>query len=363
MTGPAAGRRTRPRIAVYSIALNEEAHVERWAHSTEGADLVLLVDTGSTDRTEALARSLGVRVEAIRVQPFRFDVARNRALDLLPEEIDLCISLDLDEVLVAGWRAHVEEAWRQGATKVLCRATWPWSDVYPPLHFRAHRIHARKGYRWQYPVHERIVSDGPEVVVETPLEILHLRDTTATRPLYLDLLRLSVLEHPDDGRIAHLLAGEARRNGLTHEAHYYCRRALELGLEPHERLHALILLSYLEPESQLTHILTACEQFPGRREPWCELAQWYFDRGAWRACRAAALAALRIEQQESDHLTNVFAWGPWPEQMAAEACIHLGDADRAVHHAQRALRAAPRLPELADLLRRALLSGRRAGPS
>ena len=65
------------RIAVYSIALNEEKHVERWYKSAQDADLVLLADTGSTDQTAALAESLGISVFNITIDPWRFDNARN----------------------------------------------------------------------------------------------------------------------------------------------------------------------------------------------------------------------------------------------------------------------------------------------
>ncbi|TIS72255.1 MAG: glycosyl transferase family 2, partial [Mesorhizobium sp.] len=39
------------KIAVYTIALNEAAHVERWANSAVGADYRIVADTGSTDDT------------------------------------------------------------------------------------------------------------------------------------------------------------------------------------------------------------------------------------------------------------------------------------------------------------------------
>ena len=39
------------KIAVYTIALNEAAHVERWATSAADADYRIVADTGSTDDT------------------------------------------------------------------------------------------------------------------------------------------------------------------------------------------------------------------------------------------------------------------------------------------------------------------------
>src|SRR5205807_433889 len=87
------------RVAVYAIARDEEAHVARWAASAAGADVRIVVDTGSTDATVSRALSSGIAVHCISVEPFRYDEARNRALDLVPDDVDVCMPLDLDEVL------------------------------------------------------------------------------------------------------------------------------------------------------------------------------------------------------------------------------------------------------------------------
>ena len=353
MSATETGRIGRPKIAVYGIARDEAHHVARWAESARDADLILLADTGSTDGTVAAARTAGVRVEEVRVEPWRYDAARNRALDLLPEDIDLCVSLDIDEVLVEGWREALEDTWRQGATRVRCHYEWPWSAWYPSLRFTLNeRIHARQGYRWRYPVHEEIVATEPaaELEVMAAIEIRHLRDSVGSRPHYLPLLRIRAEEHPDDGRTAHLLASEARMSGNDAEAIAHERRALALPLTPNERLHALLSMAVLEPVAREAWLLAACAGFPGRREPWCDLAQLLLDRGDWRASRQAAHNALRITVPPDDYLTNVFAWGAWPEQIAAGASIGLGERDWALHHARRALDAAPWDESLRELL-------------
>ena len=59
---------------------------------------------------------LGAHVTVEAITPWRFDVARNRSLDLVPADADLCVCTDLDEVFQPGWREKVEEAWTQGWT-------------------------------------------------------------------------------------------------------------------------------------------------------------------------------------------------------------------------------------------------------
>ena len=145
----------RPRIAVYAIARDEATRVESWAASAADADVRLIADTGSSDDTVERAAALGVDVHRVAVEPFRYDVARNRALDLLPDDVDLCVPLDMDEELAPGWRQLLDEAWAQGATRISYSLVWPWSAVYPDLRYTADKIHARHGCRWRFPVHER----------------------------------------------------------------------------------------------------------------------------------------------------------------------------------------------------------------
>ena len=51
------------KIAVYTIALNEEQFVEKWYNSAKEADYLLIADTGPSDRTVELAESFGINVE------------------------------------------------------------------------------------------------------------------------------------------------------------------------------------------------------------------------------------------------------------------------------------------------------------
>ena len=82
------------KIAIYSIALNEAKHVAQFMKAAQEADLVLIADRGSSDNTIQLLKEHGAEVHSIKINPFRFDVARNKALALVPEEFDCLIALD-----------------------------------------------------------------------------------------------------------------------------------------------------------------------------------------------------------------------------------------------------------------------------
>jgi hypothetical protein len=319
------------RIAVYTIARDEEEQLDRWVASIRDADVIVLADTGSADETVGRARELGVDVHQIEVEPFRYDTARNRALDLVPDDVQVCLALDVDEVLMPGWRDQLESAWRPGTTTALCWFEWRWSETFLPLRFTTQRIHARSGYRWECPVHEQLVAETAEVPVRTQIEIHHLRDASRPTAGNLELLRLAVEERPGDGRMAHLLANDLRMSGLPAEAAHHFRRALDLPLAANERMHSMLMLSHLEPERREEWLLQACNAFPDRREPWCGLAQLNHERGRWRECRATALTALRITTPADDYLMDPYAWGTWPEQLAADAARELGRPARPCH--------------------------------
>lgn len=84
------------KIAVYTIAKNEEKFVERWYQSMKEADELYVLDTGSTDNTVNKLKTLGVKVKVKKISPWRFDVARNLSLAMVPNDVDVCVCTDLD---------------------------------------------------------------------------------------------------------------------------------------------------------------------------------------------------------------------------------------------------------------------------
>ena len=152
------------KIAVYAICLNEAPFVSRFVDCVRLADLVQVADTGSTDGSVAALQALGLSVRPIRVRPWRFDDARNAALALLPDDVDICVSLDLDTVLLPGWRASLEAAWTPGTNLAYYHHITGRRLNGDPIYFVDNRIHARHGLRWKSPCHEYLVFDRTDEV-------------------------------------------------------------------------------------------------------------------------------------------------------------------------------------------------------
>ena len=201
------------KIVVYAICKNEEQFVDRWINSMSEADQIVVLDTGSTDNTVEKLRARGAQVTVEPISPWRFDTARNRSLELVPPDADICVCTDLDEVFHPGWRALLEAAWVPGASQATYRYTWSFNpDGSEGVVFWYEKIHARHGYQWVHPVHEVLAYTGPGVpgrkVTVEGMQLDHHADPTKSRAQYLPLLELSVAEAPEDDRNVHYLGRE-----------------------------------------------------------------------------------------------------------------------------------------------------------
>ena len=88
------------KIAVYTIAKNEEQFVERWYNSAKNADYLLIVDTGSDDGTpeviENWLKDNDFRGQVI-VEPWQnFAYNRSFSLEKLREVEDLELPNPMD---------------------------------------------------------------------------------------------------------------------------------------------------------------------------------------------------------------------------------------------------------------------------
>jgi glycosyltransferase involved in cell wall biosynthesis len=97
-----------PRRATLSVAivtLNEEANLPRTLASVAWADEIVIVDSGSTDATPAIAQSYGAR---FLTEPWRgFAAQKNFALSLCTSE--WVLSLDADESVTPELAASIQK--------------------------------------------------------------------------------------------------------------------------------------------------------------------------------------------------------------------------------------------------------------
>lgn len=328
------------KIAVYTIVKNEEKFIQRWAASCKEADYRLIVDTGSTDASIEIAKSEGCEVASIFVTPWRFDDARNASLSLIPSDIDYCIALDADEVLSPGWRNELEKV-IDGTTRPRYKYVWSWNnDGSEGLTYSGDKIHSRHGYRWIHPVHEVLTPAIQEIQNWVGLEIYHHPDPTKSRSQYLSLLELAVKERPDDDRNRFYLGRELMFNGRNEEAKIHFERHLELSTWPPERATCMRYLGRITTEREKWN-LRACAEAPDRREPWVDLAMFYYDQQNWPSCYTAALNAISIVKKPLEYLCEPEAWGSLPYDLAGVSAWNMGLKDKAFDYSMIALQINP----------------------
>ena len=201
------------KVCVYAISKNESKFVNRFVESMKEADEIYVLDTGSTDETVSLLEQNKVHVKVLEIKPWRFDTARNLSLDMIPDDADICICADLDEVFQKGWRQKLENLWQNNnLTRLKYLYHWSFDEFgNPATTFHINKIHSRFGYTWKHPVHEVLVcEEGFQEKELTTNEIVvdHHPDETKSRSSYLPLLEMSVEEDPEDDRNMHYLGRE-----------------------------------------------------------------------------------------------------------------------------------------------------------
>ena len=321
-------------IAVYAIAKNEAAFARRWMDSMREADGVFVLDTGSTDGTPELLRSLGAVVREETVEPWRFDAARNRSLATVPGSADLCVCTDLDEVFRPGWRDAMEKAWTAEMRRGRYRYVWRFTpEGREDTVFYIDKAHSRHGWRWTHPVHEVLTWVGsgaePPIRLLPGIQLEHYPDESKSRAQYLPLLELSVREAPNDDRNMHYLGREYLYAHRWDDCIRTLQRHLALPTATwrDERCASMryIARAYMEKgdvtEAQRWYFRAIAES-PELREPWMDMAWLQYRQENWDGVLYFTAAALALPETPENYITESKNRGALPHDLRSIALWH-----------------------------------------
>jgi glycosyltransferase involved in cell wall biosynthesis len=324
------------KIAVYSIAKDEIKHCERYAKATEGADYRIVVDTGSTDGTQEKLQELGVTVYQARIQPFRFDLARNIALGLVPADADVCVILDMDEVPEPKFFEKVRKAWKPGVNL-------GWISMDTGQKWERDRLHSRDGFVWKYPCHEVQVWYGQGEAVGMDIKnavIKHEPDQTKSRGQYLQLLELAVKENPTDARMWTYMCREYYFNNQWEDVIRAAEKQLECA--GWEVENAAVCRWAGEAAHHLGKDSTAwfdkgVQILPREGEPWYGVAIDAYRKNDWTKCLDASINTL--ERTRSTHYCYEAAVWDWKAyDLASISSYNLRHIDEAITFAEAAVK-------------------------
>lgn len=326
-----------PKIAVYTICKNEEHNIEGWMKCTDNADVRVLADTGSTDNTVELARSLGAIVHEITIDPWRFDMARNAALALVPKDVDVCLIMDLDERVDPTLFDMIRSKWEPKINR-----GWLWVDNGNL--WQMNRLHSRAGYVWKYPCHElaeRYIF-GEEHHEFFDSVMTSQSDPNKDRSYYSDLLILGVTENPQNARMWTYLARQAVSDQNWEIAKEAGSKALELSTWAPERAHLYFTLSLAADNTgidPLPFVEKGVDENPNEREPYTYLCSVLVQREEWERIKELTTKALALPVSKHYLMDINTEWELL--DFAAIAHYKLGDKEKAIELGRKALECMP----------------------
>lgn len=335
------------------------------------ADQIIVTDTGSTDGTVQRLRDKGAVVYEEVVRPWRFDRARNLSLFHVPENADICVCTDLDEVLSPGWRAALEKVWRPDTTRAKYLYNWSHhADGSPDLQLYYTKIHSRQGFFWNYPVHEYLVYTGPmpeHIAFVENMVLDHYPDPIKSRGSYLPLLETAVEENPTDTRMLYYLGREYMYKKQWQSCIDTMKRYLALSRWEEERSAAMRWSAYSwnmlgKPREAARWYLRAIAEAPQMRDPYVEFAQLAYQQKNWSLVYCLTRQALSILEKSKNFANMGYAWDHTPEDLCSIACWNLKLMDEALEHARRAVELNPDNERLKKNLQLILTAMEKAPP-
>jgi hypothetical protein len=197
------------KTAAYTLCYNEIKKLDQWLFYTKDFDYRVILDTGSTDGTyEALKKVPGIILHQMRKEPFKFHHHRNFNLAMIPEDVDWCLSPDMDEYFSINVLDEMEKTIKEhpNVTNIATTRLDIYNDVVfvgPPLQAPSNKIHLRHQYEWRASIYEHLIYIGPAPEVEIyndKLFLVHDQDITKPRDvLYPKMMKERYAEDPTDG--------------------------------------------------------------------------------------------------------------------------------------------------------------------
>jgi len=293
---------------------------------------------------------MGAMVEQKIITPWRFDVARNESLKMVPQDADVCICLDLDEVIEEGWRKEIENIWKPNLTRLKYNYNWSFDqNGNPAVNFYSEKIHSRNNFKWTHPVHEVLSYDGMEVFeVTDKITVNHYPDSNKSRSSYLPLLELSVEEDPTDDRNMHYLGREYMYYQDWHKCIDTLIKHLELpkATWKDERGASMRFISRayrnLERKKEARMWLElAKEETPYLREPFVESAFMEYDEQNYNEAIKNLKIALNISKPPKNYINEPFCYDSTIYDMLSLCLFNIGKKAEAIYYLKKAIEIDP----------------------
>lgn len=373
-----------PMFSVVMIAKNEQAALPRLIASladfkARGGEIVVL-DTGSTDKTVEIARAMGCKVEEVGERfmkaidegtaekinarfivegeapivkggdrLFQFHEARNYAASLAKN--DMVAMPDCDEVYTLIDIDVIDARIRTGVDNFVYNFVYShFPDGSRMVQFDHSKFYNRKKIRWDGVVHEVLQNLEParlERVNEDVILLEHFQNHETNRGGYMVGLALDCYENPTKDRQSHYLGRELHWSGRHRSAIKELERHIAMNAWEPERARSMLFLGECSQAlgDEVKALSWWTQSFAGFacREPIMKIAEHYQAKNDHARTAAYVAAALSV-RKDNRYFVDEKLYGAYPHDMMVWALLPLGRYDEARPHFLRCLELEPTNP-------------------
>ncbi len=325
----------KPLFDIAVIARNEATTLPRLVNSVKefmdrGGNFYVL-DTGSTDNTIEVAKSLGCKVEAVgdkfRIQIdgeladkinakfvvegetpvvnageslFDFASARNYIAEFTENHV--VATPDCDEIFTKFDIDKLNEAIENGAEQLEYEFVFSHDDQGNPIiKFRHCKFYNKKKLHWVNIIHETLSGAAKQVYLgEDIIKLEHYQNVTTNRSGYLKGLAVDCFNRPDDDRASHYFAREMFYLGRYKSAIKEFNNHISMNRWPTEAAQSMLYIGdaykALGDNDEALKWYSKSIEKEARREPFMRLAEYYFSKDMHRQVIAYCEAALSVTQ-------------------------------------------------------------------
>lgn len=341
-------------ISLCMIVRNEEKSLPRCLASVEGlADEIIIVDTGSEDRTKEIAGAYGAVIYDFTWID-DFSAARNYAFSKATR--DYIFWLDADDYLREEDQALFREL-KSSLPEQVDSVNMQYNLAFDgegrvTTSLRRNRLVRRAcGFRWIGPVHEYLEVYGPSLA--STVCVTHEKDKAYT-DRNLRIYRKRAAEGESfSARDQYYYANELRDHGIHREACRYYELFLSGGqgwIE--DNIQACLRLAEClealgEKEAAFTAVTRTLQYDTPRAEGCCRLGAWHLEKGQLHPAIYWFELALQLPGQAESMAMKNEAFSTWIPNLQLALCYdRLGQHERANRYNETALLHSPGHPSM-----------------
>lgn len=329
------------KISAVLITKNEQKVIARCIKSLGGCDEIVILDTGSTDKTVDIARELKARVEISEpIIPFHFATARNKAHELASN--DWILVIDADEVLRSGMIRKIRDAIKAEEAKEPSERVSAFIVTFTDRASvnKKKKVYRKSAWNWQWRVHEQLKplsADVREGLLENVvMEHLPVADKAARHGQNIELLKMTIKETPEYTRAwkhlgQELMIDKEYQDAIPYLAHFV-EKTDEGPLEKSE-----VMLRVGQCYGEIKKYEECCRWFemaaqtdPRRREPLFNAGQYMMSKNPlaygdvvqaiqfFKRC-----LSIPVDSKLGSPLDQAWAWGTRPKQLLRVCEDHL----------------------------------------